>query len=236
MATTAQDLPDWGGEPAEYPIGKKVWLVFILAGPVIALLIFVSLLVGGNPIWLAASVFVLCAYTGFFSVGMTKRYLKKLAAVPIGPEHERFRNLVEGLAESHGLPKPALYVAPGDKANALILRGRPPVLCVTKTLVESYSRTEQEAVAAHCLVRLHSGNLFFTEMASRFGTATSRFAPKVGLEDDLQTVALTRYPPGLARALRNAGPHEGAGSCFWFAAHDPSHVPVAARINALQDL
>jgi hypothetical protein len=103
-------------------------------------------------------------------------------------------------------------------------------------LLDTYSRTEQEAIAAHCLVRLRTGHLFFTELAARFGQATSRFAPKVGEEDDIQAVAITRYPPGLARALKQAGPVQGTSACLWFAAHSSSHRPVAARIDALEDL
>ena len=236
MATAAHDLPDWGGEPITYPLGKKIWLVFILVGPLVLLSLVVSLPFSAGFFGFVAAFILWSFMLAFYARGLRKAVLKRFDAVPLDDSGTRFRNLVEGLAEPFGWSPPDVYVVKGDKPNAFVLRGHPAVIGVTRSLLDTYSRTEQEAVAAHCLVRIHTGHLFFSELAARMGRSASRFAPKVGVEDDLQTVAITRYPPGLARAIQLAGPVSDATACLWFVAHSPSHRPPVTRIDALQDL
>jgi len=236
MATAARDLPDWGGDPPTYPLGKRIWLFVVLAGPLVLVSAALSFPFGGGWVGFALTLTIVSMAMGVYVGRLRKQILKRFDAVPLDESGARFRNLVEGLAEGLESPRPEIFLVTGDKPNAIVLRGHPPVIGVTRSLLDTYSRTEQEAVAAHCLVRIHTGHLFFSELAARLGRSASRFAPKVGSEDDLQTAAITRYPPGLARAIQHAGPVQGPTACLWFVAHSPSHYPVVSRIDALGDL
>jgi hypothetical protein len=148
----------------------------------------------------------------------------------------RFTNLVHGLAATYNLPLPELAVVQDDRPNAVVTRRPKARLVVTSSLLEQYTRTEQEAVVAHCLYRLSSGALDLTHIAAALGRTGSRFAPKVGYEDDIAAAALTRYPPALASAVAKAKPASGATAPFWFVAHDVSHRHPTERIAELQDL
>jgi Zn-dependent protease with chaperone function len=65
--------------------------------------------------------------------------------------------------------------------------------------------------------------------------------PRREFDADEAGARLTRYPPGLVSALRklSAGeppPIRPRLGHLWIVAPDPTHPPVAARIDALQEL
>lgn len=154
--------------------------------------------------------------------GLTRRALKEAGAVGVsGGDQPRFANIATGLADVLKLGPIDLFVIDGDGANALSGRTDRPVVAATRSLLETYARTELEAVIAHCLVRHRN--------AGRRGVI-------VGFSDDVRAVALTRYPPALASAIEKAQPHKGRFPGMYLVADGPTHRPVEERLAALADL
>lgn len=134
-----------------------------------------------------------------------------------GPSVERYHNVVEGLCIAAGLPKPRLYVVDDEAPNAFTT-GRNPkhaALAVTTGLLEKLNRVELEGVVAHELSHIKSYDVLPSTVAVvAIGPLAVLLAP-VGwpllqlatspdreLHADAAGVQLTRYPPGLASALR----------------------------------
>jgi Zn-dependent protease with chaperone function len=138
--------------------------------------------------------------------------------VDVSARDPRATNLLEGLVGRAGIARPELRVYRGPP-NALVVPGRRPVFAISSTALDELSRTELEAVLAHCVVRV----------------GIRRTAP-VGYEDDVRAAALTRYPPGLAKALEKLVAEAGSGAHWFTAADTPSHRPVGDRIAALEEL
>ncbi len=161
--------------------------------------------------------------------------LRRSEAKPLDPRDEpRFVNLVHGLAGDMGVTPPALWRIDKGGPNALAVTHRGPTLAITRSLLDTYTRTELEAVAAHCLVRLQEAN------ATREYVALGPLAPRkmklVGYDDDATAAAITRYPPALASAIRKAEPYSGRFGAFWFVSDASCHRPKNERVAALLDL
>ena len=232
MAT--RELPDWGVDPVVYPVSKKLALVALLAGPVLLFLLGLAVLQGT---WDLGFLALTVGWLAFLVVNQWRAAKRTvLQGKTLTPANDaRFENLVRGLASQHGLPMPELLVIEEGGPNAVVLT-RPPRLAVTRSLLETFTRTELEAVAAHGLLRLRSSSSGIVQLAAALGRSGSRFAPRVGYEDDVLAAALTRYPPALASAIAKSKPVEGSGGPFWFVAHDASHRHPTERIAALRDL
>ena len=154
--------------------------------------------------------------------GAARRALKEAGARPVtDDEQHRFRNIADGIAERLALGQVDLFVVDDGGPNALCCKLDRPTISATKSLLENYTRTEIEAVVAHCLVR--------------YRTAGHR-GVMVGFSDDVRAAALTRYPPALAAAVEKADPYRGRFAAFYLVADDPSHLPAADRITAILDL
>jgi Zn-dependent protease with chaperone function len=156
------------------------------------------------------------------SKAQARAALREAGAVALKDGDEpRFRNLADGLSAKLGLGPIDLFVYPDGGPNAITGRVERPFVCAARSLVSSYTRTEVEAVVAHCLVR-------------------HRQPPRgwlpVGYADDVRAVALTRFPPALISALRKADPYRGRAAAFYLVAEGPTHRPVPERIGALVDL
>jgi hypothetical protein len=148
----------------------------------------------------------------------------------------RLENIVAGLAEQTGLPAPELWSVDDDAPNALVCFTKRPAIAVTTGLVESFTRTELEAVLAHCFVRLAETSTPLARTLLALSYVSPAFGVPVGDADDVRAVAITRYPPALAQAVSKASPRQGRGASFWFVADDSAHVPPAERAAALLDL
>jgi hypothetical protein len=234
MSTQAQHLPDWEVGPLRYPWTKRLTLFAGLMAPWVLVGLVLSVPAGFDLGFLAITISVWILIVAALWWNIERRMLAFVSPQPL--DEPRFVNIVQGLADRLKVPMPKLAVTEKGGPNAFVLRGRGPSLVVSRALLDTYTRTEQEAVAAHCLVRLNSGHLFFAHLAALLGRVGSRFSPKVGYEDDVHTCALTRYPPALASAIEKAKPVEDASGVLWFAAHGPSHRPQSERIAALQDI
>ncbi|MFN2588149.1 MAG: hypothetical protein ABR613_08530 [Actinomycetota bacterium] len=148
----------------------------------------------------------------------------------------RLENMAEGLAEQTGIAAPELWIVDDDAPNALVCFTKRPALAVTRGLVETYTRTELEAVVAHCLVRIARTTTPLARTLLALSYVSPRFGVAVGGADDLAAAAVTRFPPALASAIRKAVPRRGRGAAFWFVADARVHVPRDERVGALLDL
>ncbi len=135
-----------------------------------------------------------------------------------------------------GRDAPYVLVVEAAECNALVARrGRRAAMAVTTGALATLTRTELEAVVAHCLVRCDPARLAAAGAACAFGPLLMTLAPRVGYDDDVAAAALTRYPPGLARALRKCD----GGARFaplWLVAPGPLHRPVEERVAELEQL
>ena len=152
-------------------------------------------------------------------------------------EHEapRFANMATGLAADIGIECPGLWITDQGGANSFVVWAGGPQVGVTRELLDGFTRTEVEAVVAHALARIASGEARSTTIATGLGPlATTK--SYIGGALDVAVAALTRYPPALATAIGKATPRTGRFAAAWFAAEAPSHVPAAERIDAVEDL
>jgi Peptidase family M48 len=161
--------------------------------------------------------------------------LRSVGATHVEPGCEpRLRNLVEGLAADTGYAVPDLWLIPDGEPNALVCGARSgPAVAVTRSLLDRYTRTELEAVLAHCIVRLPS--IAQLSQAVALGGLGDRIA-RVGFSQDAAAAALTRYPPALAGAIFKAEPTADRFGVFWFVGSDRSHESQTRRAERLLDL
>jgi hypothetical protein len=148
--------------------------------------------------------------------------LREAGAVAVRAGDEpRFKNLADGLAERLALGPVDLFIYDVGGPNAITGRLERPFVCAARSLVSSYTRTELEAVVAHCLVRHKE--------------PPRKWIP-VGYADDVRAAAVTRFPPALASAISKAEPYRGRFAAFYLVAEGPTHRPVEERSGALLDL
>lgn len=180
----------------------------------------------------------------------------KATPIPAGQE-PRLRNLVDGLCTTSGLPVPELSVVEVASINGLVVGLAPEdtTLVVTRGMLDRLDRIELEGVVARQLASIRRGeSALATTLVAVAGVApglVARVLPdRYDLRADLDAVGLTRYPPGLTRALEKARegsavPHAPRWSShLWF--DDPSpaggeppaiaHSPIEERIATLQEL
>lgn len=188
--------------------------------------------------------------------------LRALGASPGGPGSHRLANVVENLCAVHGLAEPELCVTEPDAPNAAVV-GRlrsGSRLVVTRGLLESLDRLELEAVVARELCQIRRGVRGATVLAGMAGLLGSGpvagwvvsrlFDSRHVIDDDLEAIKLTRYPPALSSALtkvaegdRGEGSNGAApaGRHLWLvepparpgAAVQP---PVSLRVAALEEI
>src|SRR4029453_12602912 len=157
-----------------------------------------------------------------FAPGIGERAaLRDAGARPADPTRwPRYANLVDGLAQAAGLPRPRLYVADSDAANAFSV-GRDPsqaALVVTTGLLASLNRVELEGVLAHELNHIWSWGARLAPLGVALGRVPGLLrllAPaRREFDADEGGARLTRYPPRPVSAppKRSAGtPPHGPG-------------------------
>jgi hypothetical protein len=150
-------------------------------------------------------------------------------------EHPRVANLLQGLASDVGVATPSPYVLDDEGANALACRAGGPAIALSAPLLETYTRTELEAVIAHCVVRLRHGGTRGAARWCAFG-ALGGAGIAVGVPEDAAAAEVTRYPPALASAIRKAEPRRGRFAPLFLVADHPSHEALQARLRALEEL
>ncbi|MGH2729178.1 MAG: hypothetical protein ACRDJI_01055 [Actinomycetota bacterium] len=168
---------------------------------------------------------------------VTRGLRRALALRPLSREDSpRAHNMAEGLASDLGIDPPSLHLIPAGEPNALVFLGSAPSVALAGSLLETFARTELEAVVAHCLIRFKETNVRRAMVAVWWGRRGHRFAPEVGREDDIRTCALTRYPPALAAALRKAVVRDERFGPLWFVGAGPPHRSAVERALDVLDL
>ena len=240
MASASDPSVDaWGG-PAAAPRGAAYYLqrtAAVLAFVAIAALATFVLGPGIGLLGVMAVNIVLVVAFFMWANNQGLLALRASGAKRLAEDGEpRLWNIVTGLASDMKVTRPALYVVPGGGPNAMVCRARGDAFAVTRSLLDTYTRTELEAVVAHCLVRLRSVDLDRAALGVALGPLGSRGIPPVGLHDDVAAASVTRYPPALAAAIEKAEPRSGRYAPFWFVASGSSHRSGSERAAALRDL
>lgn len=154
--------------------------------------------------------------------------------------HARLLNLVDGLCLVSGAAHPEVRVVEENAPIALASHeaGSAGTILVSSGLVESMGRVEMEAVLAHLVARIRSGEIALATYVVALGMVLSRIGlgavgswiRRVTLEEsavmaaDMAACRTTRYPPALVAALESvdsSGPARGAFPAatapLWFA-------------------
>jgi heat shock protein HtpX len=203
-------------------------------------------------------------------------------------EQARLHNIVEGLSIAAGIPKPRVYVIPERAPNAFATGRNPEhsSVAVTEGLLATMNRVELEGVIGHELSHVVDrdilvGTIVATLVGASGGGGVEAIVFAIGLVllvlapiigqivrfavsrqreflADAQGALLTRYPPGLASALRKIGAASGipmhsannATAHLWL--NQPSriqgegtgpleklfntHPPIEERIRRLEEM
>ena len=140
-----------------------------------------------------------------------------VGARPADPvKHAALFNAVETICLASGLRQPELKVFDDNAPAALAYGTTLPRICVSPAFFDSFSTTEQEAVAAHLLCRVESGDARRdTQAAVIYGAVmglvggrsflSAHIAAKQKKQTllyvDLAAAKLSKYPPALMSAL-----------------------------------
>jgi Zn-dependent protease with chaperone function len=229
-------VKDWGVTP---PNGSMavVWAsaagVYLVGG--LAFLLTSRLLTGEWSIPTAV-IFVVAsiAVAAFRWRDPGARWLKTHSArPPASGEAARLINVVQGLSDDLGIPAPRVLIIDEGPPNLMVTGGGRAAIAVRKSFADAASRTETEAAIAFCLGRIVSGE-------ARRTTAILSGSPtrpqRVGLSLDVLAVSITRYPPGMIKALERCEPVTGRDAALWFCGAPPTHDETTKRIEALGDL
>ena len=218
-------------EPVPYPMARtdfyreirrnqcRAALILVSFGAVIVVVgAALALLLGLGLVGVVAALALGAGLAGFAYARSDRVALAGTRARPAdGPQFERYHNIVEGLCIAAGLPKPRLYVIDDEAPNAFAA-GRNPkhaVLAVTTGLLQQLNRVELEGVVAQELAHVKTYDVLpatvavvavgpFAVLLAPIGVPLMQVAtsPERELLADAAGVQLTRYPPGLASALK----------------------------------
>ena len=230
MTTHAgRSLAEWGPAPVVPTGALRAYTV-----PGFGVLVVSGLIATRSLLLALALLLVGAAGLIVFALSRGKAALREAQARPAAPgELPRVRNLLTGLASDLGVRAPELWVTDAEP-NALVSWRAGPVVAVSQGLEEVLTRTECEAVLAHCMVRIRSGEARASTLTAGMGP----FGPtgREAAQADLPAVAVTRYPPALASALEKMVPRTGAFASLWFAPDAGAEASAARRSAVLRDL
>lgn len=108
--------------------------------------------------------YVLISYYSSDKIALASVNAKE--ASPI--EYRQLHNIVEGLCLASGMPKPRIYIMPGNQINAFA-SGRDPnhsVICVTQGALEKLNKQELEGVLGHELSHVASYDIRFMTLTA----------------------------------------------------------------------
>jgi heat shock protein HtpX len=169
--------------------------------------------------------------------------LKMVGGLPASEhEHARLFNVIDGLCVVGGDPRPALRVVGIEYPVALAvgMPGEAGTIVVSAGFLKSMGRVEMEAVMAHVMWRLRTGDVGLTTYMLALSVAVKRFGgdkfmpsvvarvadERTVMWADVAACQATRYPPAMVSALeiveRAAGIPLGriGAQPLWFATPD----------------
>ena len=234
---SGDDLSEWGTPaPAGFSSVEWLWLALVVGVPGVTLVLAAGLIAGAAVAAIAALV-----YCGLVWWWLSRQNRAALAAVGGGLTLEakdapRLFNLATGIAAELGLGPPRLLLWPAEEVNAFACRAGGPVIVVSRAVLENYTRTELEAVVAHSLIRLSAGDRHRAVVAAALGGLAGPAGVARHDDDDLRTIAFTRYPPALASAIAKASPVGGSRASYWFVPAASGDASQAQRVRRLRDL
>ncbi|MFN2594313.1 MAG: M48 family metalloprotease [Actinomycetota bacterium] len=227
---------DWGA--TEVAAKKQDRSIRLIAAPV-GVVVLIAVVMGSIVLGTWGVVIAAVLTGGFIAwvLDQPRRCLTRAGAVPLDKDrYPRPANVVAGLAPQIGIPPPELYVIDSGGPNALTSTRQGGAIALTRSLLDTYSRTELEAVLAHCLVRLRTGAVQRAMTRLAFGAVGRALVVPVGTGDDVAGAAVTRYPPALMSAIQKAEARAGWCAPLWFVPAEPAGRAPAQRIAALSDL
>lgn len=239
MSTTAKALPDWNAPRESHR--QPGYLVQRMMAVLVAMIMAAGLTLLLGPIVGPGIMMLINAFLGvaflIWAINQGLLALRSTKATLARAEDEpRLWNVVHGVVSDLNAAVPTIYVVEEGGPNALACHARGPVMAVTRSLLDSYTHTELEAVVAHCVVRLLSPDIERAAFGIALGPLGTRAIPRVGTADDVRAAATTRFPPALISAIEKADPRSGRFAAFWFVAEGSSHRAVDKRITTLGEL
>jgi heat shock protein HtpX len=150
----------------------------LLLGLMTGLILVVGKLIGGNGGMVIALVFA--AVLNFVSYWFSdKIVLKMYRGREVSPaEAPRFHAIVDRLIARSGLPKPKLYLLPGDSPNAFAT-GRNPAhaaVAATEGILRFMDDEEMEGVLAHELAHVKHRDILISSVAATIAGAVTMLA------------------------------------------------------------
>jgi len=144
--------------------------------------------------------------------------LKMVGGLPASEyEHARLFNVIDGLCVVGGDPRPALRVVGIEYPVALAvgMPGEAGTIVVSAGFLKSMGRVEMEAVMAHVMWRLRTGDIGITTYMIALSAAVQRFGggkfmpsviarvadERIVMWADVAACQATRYPPAMVSAL-----------------------------------
>tara|TARA_X000001036_G_C20622572_1_gene783711 strand:+ start:319 stop:1053 length:735 start_codon:yes stop_codon:yes gene_type:complete len=223
------------------PIGSGI-LVTTLGGSV------------GVSIGVAVIVF-LAVFVLFGRLGSSQVHHQFGGRIATQEEFPRLHNAIDGLCLSHGIETPILKIVDSSSVNiAVISNKKENTLVVTLGTLVSLGVVELEGILAHALVRMQEPSLAKeTRKSFWISIPLARYFVRNTIESDdillldQKSIALTRFPPGLVRALEIADQTgtfvEGSSSTSQLWVLDPTaqlatsgHPSTSLRCAALSEL
>ncbi len=152
--------------------------IFLLMAALIGLFMVTGQALGGQSGMIMALVIALGM--NFFAYWFSDKMALKMSRARLvsSAETPELHSMIEHLAAKAGLPKPGVYIMPGDTPNAFAT-GRNPehaAVAVTEGLLRLLNRDEQEGVLAHELAHIKNRDILISSIAAVMAGAISYLA------------------------------------------------------------
>ena len=238
-ASTSVAAVGWAGQAADLRRGALLlWAtVGVVLGAVLGVVIanIVGLVIGAVVLGAVGVLLALTLVGRFVDTALSKAMGSVVAREIEADDAPRLFNLLQGLCATAGVSAPRVSITGDTSINALVAADPAgesrAELIVTQGFVDSLERIEMEGAIAVCLARLRSGLAEAQTLAAALTTANPWFIPNPArrravaaassgsaiFDADVKSVALTRYPPGLAAAFQrmlDSSTHVG-GAVAW---------------------
>jgi len=149
----------------------------LLLGALSAVLVGIGGMFGGGAFWLFGMLAIAMNIGAYFFSDKLVLRMSKAREIP-RQEMPGLHLMTEQVATAAGIPKPRLYLIPGDQPNAFAT-GRNPergVVAVTQGLLRTMNERELKGVIAHELAHIHNRDILVASVAATIAAAVSMIA------------------------------------------------------------